>query len=175
MPHTQQREFINGQLFAMTLAATAQRSNLYTEKLTDAQRKPFQDSLRADLEKISREYEITVSDDQHVKNIQDLSDKLSMKHAALLQSGKMKFGHAQKALNLYLKYLWCLGDNLTPPHCPIDSIVLRRIPKHTEVRWTKLDSPVQYSAIIMVAKAEANKLGLSIPEWELQIYNSRAA
>ena len=175
MPHSSQREFIDGQLFAMTLAATAQRSNLYSEKLTDAQRKPFQESLRAGLEDISREYKISVSDELHIKNIQDLSDKLSIKHSALLHSGKMKFGHAQKALNLYLKYLWCLGRSVAPPHCPIDSIVLRKIPKYTEVRWTKLDSSLQYLAIIMAARNEATKHGLSIPVWELNIYNSRAA
>jgi hypothetical protein len=48
----------------------------------------------------------------------------------------MRIGLAQKALNLYLKYLWCLGEIHEPPHCPLDSIVLGQVPGCKDVRWT---------------------------------------
>lgn len=83
----------------------------------------------------------------------------------------MKFGHAQKALNLYLKYHWCFGMLPMPPHCPLDSIVLKKIPGFTQERWTRLDSSERYVNIISAAKVQANGVPLAV--WELDVYNAR--
>ncbi|MFZ2629617.1 MAG: hypothetical protein WAX67_12165 [Rugosibacter sp.] len=169
-----QNEFLNAEIFSMTLAATAQRSRLYAPNLSEDDRKPFQKSLKAALESIASGYKKAVSEDQHVQNITDLAAKLTHKHPALLDGGKMKFGHAQKALNLYLKYLWCLGKLPMPPHCPIDSIILKKIPKFTQERWTQLDSAERYKSIIASAKAKAKEKGLLLAAWELNEYNANA-
>ena len=158
----------------MTLAATVQRSHLYAPSLSEKDREPFQLSLRAALESSAKKYADDVSEDQHVQNISALASLLSSKHATLLADGRMKFGHAQKALNLYLKYLWCLGKLPIPPHCPIDSIILKKIPKFTQERWTQLDSPERYKCIIASARIKANEKELPLAVWELYEYNANA-
>jgi hypothetical protein len=45
-----------------------------------------------------------------------------------------RVGTAQKALNLYLKYLWCLGEIKTPPHCPFDRGIIQMLPVSERVK-----------------------------------------
>jgi hypothetical protein len=175
MTNAATRAFLRSEFFSMTLAATTQRSKLYTADLTEAERLPFQISLRIALEKISEEYVRSVSDTAHINNIQKLADDLSIKHPELLRDGCMRFGHAQKALNLYLKYLWCLKDIRRPPHFPIDSIILKKIPKFTQVRWTKLTDSSKYKSIIAAARLKSQLSGESLAAWELREYNASAA
>ena len=169
-----QRDFLNTEVFSMTLAATAQRSHMYASRLSEKARKPLQKSLRAALESVAAKYTVNVSEKQHIRNITKLAAQLSRKHPTLLTKGRMKFGHAQKALNLYLKYLWCLDKLPMPPHCPLDSIILKKIPGFTQERWTKLDSPERYELIIVAAKgkAKAKEKGLPLAVWELYEYNA---
>jgi hypothetical protein len=172
MHSTAQHKFLDAEVFGMTLAATVQRSHLYTPGLSEKDREPFQASLREALESAAKAYTNNVPEAQHVHNIIELASLLSRKHPTLLTDSRMKFGHAQKALNLYLKYLWCLGKLPIPPHCPIDSIILKKIPKFTQVRWTQLDSPEQYEFIIAAAKVKAKEKDIPLAVWELNEYNA---
>lgn len=167
-----QRTFLDAEVFGMTLAATAQRSYIYVPGLSEKDREPFQKSLRTALESSVAAYMVNVSEEQHVRNIAELAAQLSQKHSTLLTDCRMKFGHAQKALNLYLKYLWCLGKLPMPPHCPLDSIILKKIPKFTQERWTQLDSPERYERIIAAAKIKAEEKRLPLAIWELYEYNT---
>lgn len=165
------RKYLNAEVFSMTLAATAQRSHMYSPGLSEKDRRPFQKSLRAALESLAETYSAKVTEQQHVRNITRLANRLSRKHPALLNDRRMKIGHAQKALNLYLKYMWCLDKLPMPPHCPLDSIILKRIPGFTQVHWTQLDSPERYERIISAAKAKAKQRRLPLAIWELHEYN----
>ena len=167
--------FFERELFALTLGATAQRSDLYASDLGEAARRPFQNSLRQSLETLAESYRKSVAESLHIANIQRLGDELSGKHSELLVSGRMRFGHAQKALNLYLKYLWCLQKVEEPPHFPVDSIILKKIPKFTTFRWTRMESSEQYVKIIEAAREQARRQNLSLACWELREYKRRDA
>lgn len=165
-----QHDFILWQVFSMTLSATTQRAKMYADNVQA--RGSFQNELRAALEYLSQDYKSEITDQQHVANIEYLSMELSKKHANLLVDGRFRIGQSQKALNLYLKYLWCLGEIVTPPHCPIDAIVLAHVTGFKEERWTQLDSIERYQCIIKAARHEAN--GVSLAVWELELYNNLA-
>src|ERR1700737_1330350 len=138
------RSFILGEIFSMTLSATTQRANLYAADTTENARQPFRKALRAALEGLSRLYTVEVKDEQHVEHIAHIANDLSTNYANLLSGKRFRIGQSQKAVNLYLKYLWCLGDIMMPPHCPIDVVVFRHIPGFKEERWTQLDSIDRY-------------------------------
>jgi hypothetical protein len=162
-----QRDFILWQVFSMTLAATTQRAKMYADDVQA--RGSFQKGLRAVLEELSQCYKFEISDQQHVANIKHIATELSKKHTNLLTNGRFRIGQSQKALNLHLKYLWCLGEIPMPPHCPIDAIVLAHITGFKEERWTQLDSIEHYQRIIEAARREANGIPLAV--WELVLYN----
>lgn len=168
-------EFIDDQIFSLTLMATTQRSKIYASDSTESDRENFRTALKAELKSRASMYENKVTREQHHKNIVDLSDSLSAPHTAGLNEGRFRIGLAQKALNLYLKYLWCLGrlgnDN-EPPDCPIDRIVLGKIecPHCKNINWTGIDTIAEYSKIIQHASATASKNGQSLAEWELELW-----
>ena len=55
----------------------------------------------------------------------------------VLYEKKIPIGIAQKAVNLYLKYMWCFGWIPEPPHCRIDRTVLEAVDDQDD--WTKMD------------------------------------
>lgn len=175
MTNGEQRLFIRREIFSMTLSASTQRAGVYREKTLEGKRKPFQKSLRLLLEEKSEDYSVSVSDAAHLENIEHISRELSARHADVLTNNGMRIGPAQKALNLYLKYLWCLGEIPEPPHCPIDATVLSRVPGCAGVHWTMMKTIEEYRVVIEKARAVATQKRLSLPEWELRLFNEEVA
>ncbi|MXZ48100.1 MAG: hypothetical protein F4Z13_02410 [Candidatus Dadabacteria bacterium] len=144
-------------------------------------RDEFRESLRGQLNLKLEEYRAgEVQDDRHIANIKNLSYTLSRHHHEILFKGKFRIGTAQKALNLYLKYGWARGIIPEPPHCPIDSIVLKEINKYpSDARceicrktWTEIDTIEEYLHFIDKARIEANKKGQTLARWELGIWQT---
>ncbi len=164
-----QKAFIEDELFGLTLQGTVQRSELYRSGLTEGGRKPFQMGLKKQLTKLLEPYRNGIDEGQHCANIEELAKSLSSEYAGVLADGRMKIGHAQKALNLYLKYMWCAGWISEPPHCPFDRIVLQFVPECKNMLWTKLDSLDDYNLIVKYSKIAAGPRSLSM--WELELYS----
>ena len=116
-------------------------------------------------------YREGVEEVDHLRTISQLANSMSSDHAEVLIGGRLRIGTAQKALNLFLKTMWCLeSDFATPPHCPVDGIVL----KESAIwgSWTQLDSIDTYSEWISIIQRRAKLGGFdSIAEWELAIWN----
>jgi len=166
-----QRAFIEAELFQLTLAAVTQRAKVYRSKLTEEKRKPVHVTLRKKLFGLTSRYNVSVSDASHIATIRSLSKSISVKHADVLNGG-FRIGCAQKALNLHLKYRWCLGEIPEPPHCPFDSRVLRWIPGWKSKRWTAMNSIDEYVRLAAAARIVAGAQSLAM--WELAVYNSTA-
>ena len=129
--HSQQAALDNA------LAAALQHNRTYSTLFGTA-RAGFRSSLKGQLLDRGLLYCSPVSDEAHVANIEGIAEALSEKHHEILEGGRLRIGTAQKALNLYLKFMWCLDPyRPTPPHCPVDGVVLAaaRIPG----AWTRLD------------------------------------
>lgn len=167
---SEQLAYLMDEMFSLTLMGTVLRGKLYREASTEAQKDSFRRALRSALERLAKRYGRVVSDAQHFANIDKLAKVLSNTHPEALIGDRFRIGSAQKALNLYLKYMWCLGRIPTPPHCPFDAMVLARVPGCHDVRWTQLDSLSEYRRVVQCAKAAAS--GMSLADWELRLYNA---
>jgi hypothetical protein len=160
-----QEKFIYSEVIKMTLtAAFATRGGrkIYaTEK--ENIRKNIKKEIESKLVDMSKEYLDPISEKEqekrHEENIIELSNSISEKYGTYLEGNRFRIGIAQKALNLFLKYLWCLGKIHEPPHFPIDFIMLGKIPDCSEFQWTKLDSIDDYRDIIKKQeRLQVNKL-----------------
>lgn len=167
MPNPKQAFLLNQALLSAEIASL-QRASVYTSQATDLDRRNLGQALRAILTETAEQYTKPVSDEVHVKNIVRLADAISAKCGAFLVDRHLRIGIAQKALNLYLKYLWCLEQIPTPPHCPLDSIVIAHLPQTVQVSWTQLDNVPTYLALVAAAKEIAG--GQSLAEWELKVF-----
>jgi hypothetical protein len=96
----------------------------------------------------------------------------------IFKQGQPSFGVAQKAVNLFLKYLWCLDIFKQPPHCPIDSQILKEIKwnspkKHgTAKKWSTFSKKDYEGAISDIEKVRNESKKSSIATWELAEWKS---
>jgi len=116
-------------------------------------------------------YKSPVPEDQHERNIEELAATLSTGHEKVLAKGRFRIGCAQKALNLYLKYIWCFGEIGTPPQCPFDSRIIGQLPGFEDVRWPELDKLSEYHLLVEAARKKAGAQ-TSLADWELHTFDS---
>jgi hypothetical protein len=150
------------------IQSALQRNKTYRDGCSDEGRARFRMDLGRLIRGESQRYVLPmpVSDSQHCEAIRRIADVLSQRFATALINGRLRYGTAQKAFNLYLKFLWRLGRSETPPHCPVDSIVLAEA--GIDGAWTKCDSENQYLDWIKTLELRAKPLALA--EWEYQIW-----
>jgi hypothetical protein len=165
-----QREFIEAELFQLTLGAVTQRGKVYRKDLTEKIRAPVHLTIRVTLGALTPVYKKRIDEDKHISNIQGLSDSVSRKHKSVLADGVFRIGSAQKALNLHLKYRWCLGEIHEPPHCPFDAFVLKLIPGWKTKSWINIITLREYQDLVAAARKVAG--GESLAVWELGAYNN---
>jgi hypothetical protein len=134
-----QRSFLEDEFFQLTLGAAMRRGGVYRPKLTERERWPVHTTLREVLETLLPEYVGGgMGDEAHLANIERLARTVTTRHAGVLKGGRFRIGNAQKALNLHLKYRWCVSGIARPPHCPFDYYVLREIPAWRTHAWTAI-------------------------------------
>jgi hypothetical protein len=152
----------------MSVFGAMGRSGTYSNIATEEHKKSFRNALRMKLDEVSSNYKSNVTEEEHLANIKNLSDDLTARFCQWLHNGRFRLGIAQKALNLYLKYLWCAGFIQAPPHCPFDSIVIRYLHNCKDLKWTLIDNFENYKKLVNAARRKAD--GKSIAEWELEIW-----
>lgn len=121
--------------------------------------------------------EIGINEDIHLKKIQELADRLTLKFKHVLYEGRFRIGISQKIINLFLKYMWSMGEIPKTCHCPMDGIVKSLIQKEPGktvlVDWTQLDAMNDYLDYVNAVKQIAEKDNLSITEWEFHNWERR--
>ena len=165
----QRNHFLENEFITMSILGALGRSNTYIEKADDKLKEKLRKDLRRQLFELGHRYGTVLTEEEHIENIATLSDDLSQRYKACLVKGRFRIGIAQKALNLYLKYLWCAGTIARPLHCPFDSIVIRKLLAYKGPRWTQIDDIEQYKTLVILAKQVAN--GKPLSEWELALWN----
>ena len=152
------------------LQSALQHNKTYSGGLDTQQRAEFRAEWAQFIREESWRYTQPVSDGQHCEVIQTISDKLRARFGQYLSGGHLRYGTSQKALNLYLKFLWRLGKATTPPHCPVDRVVLTA--GGIDGLWTKCDSAKQYMEWINALRAIAGPRSLA--EWEYDLWQRLA-
>ena len=168
------KEFLRDELFYLTLTAVVQRGHVYKPGCTE--KDAFPRCLRKHLEVIAEDYQVPVVEEAHLRNIELLADQVSSSCSELLCGGRFRIGSAQKALNLFLKYLWCLGEiPQPPPHCPFDRRIIECLPEGAQCNWTECDDIEHYKRWVAEARKIAETQSLSLAGWELLTYNEGTA
>lgn len=177
------RFLIDEALAASVIAAFA-HAGLYAEGASDTVKAELRGDLKRRLRGLGNAYRReTPTSGGHVLSIVRLADELSNTHAAILRGNsrgqpRFRIGIAQKALNLYLKYLWCMKVIQRPPHCPFDRIVLDKLAKFVDgdplEPWIQMDSCAEYRRYVAAAERARKAASFdSLAEWELAVWSNR--
>ncbi|SRR6266849_9203025 len=171
-------KFIEDELIAATIRGALGRGYVYSDPqdTSNPKRKELQKSLTLLLRDLASQYANSVNDQQHKENIQRIAKELTgnFEKDGLLRENKFRIGTAQKALNLFLKYLWCLNKVPTPPHCPFDDRIIGKLPlserqkKELKLKWTQLDSLDGYQTLVDAALKVKTDAYPSLSDWELE-------
>ncbi len=174
------RDFLEGEFLTLSINGALQHSSTYATEC-EKDRETVRLKLRCVLRDLAKKYGSGVGEEEHLENIQELSRRVEKDCAEFLNGDHLPLGVAQKALNLYLKYLWCEDEIPTPPHCPFDSKIIAKltVPTGCECRWTQVVNVEHYREWVLAAKKEADKEakkegkeGFSLADWELRAWNA---
>lgn len=148
------------------IQSALQRNKTYKDFCSYEVRDRFRAALATQIRMEAPRYALPVDEVQHCQTIKRIADMVSQRCGDCLVNGRLRYGTAQKAFNLYLKFLWRLGKVAKPPHCPVDSTVLAEA--GIEGAWTKCDSQSEYLEWIRRLRSKAKPLDLA--EWEYQVW-----
>ena len=168
---TLRNTFINKEIWILTFSGAFQRAGVYRKSVAENNRMMFRNFMRKEIDEIvANNYHLSVKEADHIRNIQQIV-KLSEKYSNILSNRRLTFGVSQKLLNLYLKYLWCLGRIPEPPHCPFDRLIIKGLGIKPIPSWTKIDNINVY--MMLVSKARSAAGASSLPVWELKRFSRR--
>ena len=169
-----QKEFLCQTALFNAIGAAFQRAAIYRDDVDNKAKDKLKRDLEDHLRRLESQYHDTVTSEEHSLNIDLLARDISRRHAQVLKDGRFRVGVAQKALNIYLKLIWCYGWIPEPPHCPLDSIVLMAS-GDTQTKWTKMCDIEAYRAAIEAIRDHINQEapGKSLSQWELEVWNNR--
>jgi hypothetical protein len=176
MPKMTKPEFIESELLNLTINGAFQRANVYAVEIDEGD--PRRNDVRRKLKELLRElvshtYKTEVSEAEHELKIQQLANDLTNEFArdGILRDAEFRIGISQKALNLFLKYLWCVDRIPMPPHCPFDDMIIAKLclsdKDKARYRWTKIRSLAEYQFLVERAKSIKGDKYNSLAEWEL--------
>lgn len=118
-----------------------------------------------------------ISEEVHIARIQKMAQQLTSQFKLVLHQGRFRIGVSQKIINLFLKYMWSLGEIPEPCHCPVDGIVKSKILKDRPfldlVDWTRLDDIDEYKKYINGIRELTTVKNQSVAEWELENWGRR--
>lgn len=167
--------FLHQQLWNATIRASLSRAEtVYNSMATKGEKDSFKQELFTFTSQlIDQEYQIsTPSETKHLENIQRLIS-FTRKFSDALAGGRLNFGRAQKVLNLFLKYRWCIKTAATPPHFPVDRLIQQKLGIKFPPSWTAWKDESEYNELIALAKRRAQEEGFdTIAEYELWLYST---
>lgn len=161
-------EVIKGSLWQVTVYAAFQRAKIYSDDATDADKKGVKQSLKKEINRKLKKYNNPVTEKAHVDNISSIAKAIDKEWSKSLVNASIPIGVVQKTFNLYLKLMWCLKEIPEPPHCPLDKVIIDKLPfKHRE-SWTKIKDIETYKTLVVELKKIAGDKSLAV--WELETY-----
>ena len=181
------KSFLNNEIWILTFGGAFQRANIYKQNYPEKTRTAFRKALREQVEKqVNEKYQEEVTARDHINQITSLvnfSNTLKIEGVTI----PINFGVAQKLLNLYLKYLWCLDElNFCPPHFPVDRVIQMRlnevakknaIPMLEVKAWTQFNDASKYIKVVDFAKHIRDNVeefkNYSLAQLELKLFDRR--
>jgi hypothetical protein len=146
-----------------------QRASIYNRKATEKEKSKFRAATKKFLFKVVflKYYNGSISERQ----LKSLIAKFikGNKDNRVLAGKQLQYGNAQKFINLYLKGMWVLGYLKTPPHFPVDRIILNEL--GIKANWTSMGEE-KYDEVMAKAKKKISesKKYKTIAEWEAEAY-----
>jgi hypothetical protein len=152
-------------VWTYTRSGAFQRAKIYRPNTNDEKKDSFRKQTKEFLfnEVFKKFAGKSITEKRLLRIVDDLVSLHNKK--IFLRGSKLRFGNAQKFINLYLKGMWISGYIKRPPHFPVDRIMI--IELGMKLNWTNMNK-LQYQNVISKAKEKLKKETKynSTAEWE---------
>jgi len=167
---------------ARSIAAAVQHNSLYRPNITRKGKEPVICAWGEFLKSLIPTYEKarTVADyDSDILKLKMCMNQLfpvafyTVLHPKYNTDPGFRISHAQKSISVFLKHLWCMGLIVTPPQCPVDSIILRLAGKrYPDTNWGYVNTIKDHGIKIGYLLAAQNNSVQPLAEWELEKFEA---
>ena len=159
-------EFTTSSLLA-AFATRRKTHPVYAANATGMQKDEVKQWVRKYVLELGEKYKYeNLTESEHVAEIRRFKTEVSIRFPTALHEGKLRFGVAQKLVNLYVKYLWTVGAVNSAHHCPLDGII-NKVAK-LGYEWNTSDSEPEY--IEAISKLKSYVGGSPLPQWEIHAF-----
>lgn len=143
-------DFIHRMVLRNSTNAAIQRANVYSSTTSQIGKNAFREDLKRWLTQLGlRYFAWEYNGKKYCDEITSLKTHLNTRHSFLLNGGNVKIGVCQKAITLYLKYLWLLGDNSKKPiYATLDRGIMNLAGVTNPPNWTELDDIQEYERVV---------------------------
>jgi hypothetical protein len=171
-----QWDFLADVFISNAISGALQHSGTYVktnskeeERWLDKGKEKLQRTVKATLCELVAMYstEVPVTTEQHMNNLKELIVRAEKCSSEFLRDRKLRIGVAAKMLNLFLKYLWCMGKiKVPPPHCAFDRQLIQDRLGLKNDDWTKISDPEVYLKWMEKAENIRTQENQKLPEEE---------
>ncbi|MCI1265115.1 MAG: hypothetical protein LKG19_00990 [Saprospiraceae bacterium] len=154
-------------IWAATRQGAFQRSNIYLNgQINNDKKRAFREFIKKFLfdNIFKKHYKTKINEEQLYNLIADLQKHSQLNFNEILKGGELRFGNAQKVINLYLKSMWIAEWLDIPPHFPVDRIIQNIM--GTILPWTNMDKAGYNSIIVKAQKLMLADGYTELAEWE---------
>jgi len=152
--------------------ASLQRVSVYSPSATAAQKKAYREALKTWLKQFALRYYAWEYDGaRYCREIEALKLHLLSCHSEAL--AKVTIGTCQKAMTVWLKYLWLSGDpSKKPVFAALDRGIMSAALVPCPPNWPDIDTVGEYRRIVDHIDQYARKKGLgSGAVWEAETWS----
>jgi len=172
MTDDKKEKFLESEIWLLTFSGGLGRSGVYRNNTSKTQKSNFRCKIRQAITSlVAQDYSKAVSYETHFDELLKQKKRIDQRFSRILSNGEINIGIVQKIINLYLKYKWCLGQIPSPPHCPLDRIIIGKLGIKPIVAWTKISDIDEYRRLMDIVKEKAGTQ--PIAKWELQAFYRR--
>lgn len=158
-------------IYSYSREATVQRGYVYRKDVSEEDKSAFWKEYAKFMDGVISIYSNhTPREDDHLGVIESFIDLASTQYPHVLTDRVLRFGSAQKLINLTLKFYWATDIIQEPPHVPIDSYIANNVGNY-DYKWTKNESRDDYLKVIERCRCVSRTYGLSLAQWELLYWN----
>ncbi len=142
-------DFIHRMVLRNSTNAAIQRANVYSTTASQTEKNAFRKDLKRWLKQLGlRYFSLEYDGKKYCDEIASLKTHLNNRHSTFLNGGNVKIGARQKAITLYLKYLWLLGDNSKKPiYATLDRGIMNLAGVKNPPNWTKINDIQEYERV----------------------------
>jgi hypothetical protein len=167
---------------SLSIKAALGHNSLWRQGATTKDKLPAKEFWRDQLLALIAKYKTPKNDMEYERDICHLKKTMNGQFNSIFRKDVhpryktdpgFRVSHSQKSISVFLKHMWCMGELVEPPQCPVDRVILTYAGlRQPENKWGYVNLIEVHQKLILHLRSKAKKASLSLARWELRVFNN---